>query len=692
MRRWHLLAAGLTIFLALAMISRRGRVRLSVVGLKLTGRLPDVGAAEVWSLVRPHSGFDLDGLVETRNPRASLRLPHQYEGDSAGARLFETRCSSCHGLHAEGRIGPGLAEGNRRHGTTDWATFRVMRDGAPGTAMPPSGLGFEDSWRVIAHLHLLLKAANTAADAGGPAPESFAPVLEAELAGADSIESEWLEYSGGRSGRRSRRIPELTSQSVQSLRLAWAYQLPADPPSSQSTPLALRGLVLVTSAQDVIALNQDGGQVVWRYHRELPTDLTLCCSRANRGVAVLGDRVYVGTLDAHLVALDLATGYQRWDVEVASRKEGYSITSAPIALGNRIVIGAGGGEFGVRGFIDAYDPDSGKRLWRFHTIPPRGEAGSETWKGAVEGAAGGAVWVPGAYDPERHLLYWGVGNPSPDFAPELRPGDNLYTNCVVALDVESGRLKWHYQFTPNDSHDWDAAQTPILTELPWQGRTRSVVLWANRNGFFYVLDRDTGEFLRATPFVRQNWSDGFDAAGRPRLLPDAVPDSDGSLVYPGIGGATSWWPATYSDSLGLLFVAVREDGSFYFRERDIRNENGQLLAGRTQPVPGENYAAAVIAIDVHSGAVRWRTPASAPTALMGGLLSIGDRLILGGQGDTFFALDARTGKRIWQTHLGASIQGAPIVFRTGGTVRVALTAGSVLFVFELPAGSSAGRK
>jgi alcohol dehydrogenase (cytochrome c) len=666
-------------------ISGRIRVRLEVLGLKLIGRLPSIRTTELYPLLRPGGGFDVDGLARTRNPLASLVLPRRFAAESSfGAVIYQKRCSDCHGLKAEGRVGPSLAEGARRHGGTDWASFVVIRDGAPGTAMRPSGLSFTDTWRVIAYLRSLEAPAGKRTGGGESGPAQLAPVSEAELAAADSSAAEWLGYNGGWSGRRHRETPALTAASVKALRLAWAYQLPADPANSQSTPIAVRGLVIVTTAQDVIALSQASGAVVWRFHREVTAEVNLCCSRSNRGAGVFGSQVFVGTLDAHLLALDLATGGLQWDVQVASPAEGFSIMGAPFLVDGRVIIGVGGGEFGVRGFLDAYEPVTGRRLWRFHTIPGPGEPGRETWPGGSFAPGGGATWVPGAYDPGRHLLYWGVGNPAPDFAADVRPGDNLYTNSVIALDVRTGTLRWTYQFTPNDSHDWDSAQTPVLVDLAWNGRVRSVLLWANRNGYFYVLDRATGEFLRATPFVKQNWNDGFDSAGRPRSRPAVVPSTQGSLVYPGIGGATNWWPPSFSDRLGLMFVAVREEGSLYFREPDLRADNGQLLGGRTQPVPGEDYAAAIVAIDVASGIVRWRTPAAGPTALMGGLLSIADRLVLGGQGTEFFALDGRTGRRIWQTSLGAPVQGAPIVFQTAQATRVAVTAGSVLFVFEIP--------
>jgi alcohol dehydrogenase (cytochrome c) len=305
--------------------------------------------------------------------------------------------------------------------------------------------------------------------------------------------------------------------------------------------------------------------------------------------------------------------------------------------------------------------------------------------------------MTGAYDPELQLVYWGVGNPSPAYAADVREGDNRHTCSVVALDVRTGSLRWAYQFTPNDAHDWDAAQSPILADRLWNGARRPLILWANRNGFFYALDRRTGEFLRATPFARQNWNDGFDAAGRPSVRASARPSPEGSLVYPGVAGATNWWPPSYSPALGLVFVPTWESGSWYFRDPSLSREDGLYTGGRTIPVPGEPAEESVVAIDVATGKIRWRSRPVIPdhAARAGGLLSVGSRLVLGSEDEVLMALDASSGERVWERNLGASIGTAPIIFRVGGRPRMAVTAGSVLFVFDVtevtPATTTASR-
>lgn len=668
-----------------AAVSSGVRVRLEVLALKLQGGLPEISKWDVLPLFKPHSGFDLPALVETRSPYSSLQLPPQREAEAAlGASIFAGRCASCHGPEAQGGMGPALASTDLRHGASDWAMFRVVRDGVPGTAMQPLGLSFDDTWRVIARIRELQRGEMRAE--GAAIREEPSPVSEAEIATAGERDDDWVTYAGGWNGHRNKRVPELTAASVPSLSLAWAYQLKGDPPVSQSTPIATRGLLIVTDAEHVVALSQATGQVVWRYYRELPKALKLCCVRANRGAAVFGSLLYFGTLDAHLIALDLTTGRMRWDVKVADANDGASITGAPLIADGRLIIGISGSEFGVRAFIDAYNPSNGERLWRFYTIPDLGEPGRDSWpvKHAARGGGGGA-WVTGAYDPKLKLLYWGTGNPSPAYAADARVGNNLYTCSVLALDIETGKLRWTYQFTPNDSHDWDSGQTPILTDRVWNGEMRPLMLWANKNGFFYVLDRRTGEFLRATAFARQNWNDGFDLAGRPKVRPEVTPTEKGVMVYPGNAGATNWWPSTYSESLGLMFVPVWDGGGWYFRDPALDRSDGLFAGGRVLPVPGERVGHFVAALDVASGQIKWQAPlATLPHgAKSAGLLSIGDRLVFGAEENVLVAFDARTGRRIWDQNLGAEVGGAPIVFRVNSRPHLAVTAGSELFVFGL---------
>jgi alcohol dehydrogenase (cytochrome c) len=666
------------------MLPPKVRLRSEIAALKVVGQLPQVSYPDLVHLLRPSAGFDLPALKESRNPSATIALPpHLRRGSKRGAELFASSCSQCHGPVGEGALAPSLIDATHR-AMSDWKLHTTIRNGVDSTAMRPTGLSFDEAWEVLGHIRAMQRAVPSIAE--DPATRvPLQPVTAQELEQAEPGNPEWLSTNGGWSGHRNRQVPELDAESIRRIGLAWAFQLPNVPAVSQSTPLAVRGLLLITTAEDVIALDQRSGSVRWQFHRALPSGLKLCCPRANRGVAVLGTRLFVGTLDAQLIALNLTTGRVEWEVSVGDPAAGFSITSAPFVAEGRVVVGVAGGDFGARGFLDAYDAQSGQRIWRFRTVPDSGDPGSDTWPNDSTRLGGGTTWVPGAYDPQRHLLYWGVGNPFPNFAPDLRPGDNLYTNSVVAIDIWTGRLKWHYQFTPNDSHDWDSAQTPVLTDAEWNGRIRPLILWANRNGFFYVLDRESGEYLRATSFVRQTWNDGFEPAGRPIARQGSRPTPEGAIVYPGLQGGTSWWPPAYSDRLGMMFVAIKDGGALYFR--DARDQRGLLQLGRAVPLPGEKASQAVVAIDHSSGKVVWRTEAlDEEYDTVGGLIALGDRLVLGGQSRTFCAFDARTGKVVWSTNLGAPISAAPIAFRTGGEPRIAIAAGSVLFVFALPSG------
>ncbi len=682
MKLWRVLgvlgvlaAAGLIV----AASSPAIRTRVQLVGLKLTGQLPDVPLRDLPWLMRPRSGFDMYALRETESGAATLLLPPEMAYDTMpGSLLFSRKCSQCHGTRGEGSVGPSLVSGEPRHGASDWATYQVLRHGIPQTAMQPTGLSFTEAWQVIA----VLRARQRGLTRGTPpmAQVRDRPVEDSDLAQADSKEDEWLSWSGGWSGRRNRIAPDLTAETMNRLRLSWAYKLPPDPEVSQSAPIVVGKILIITSAEDVIALNSESGEVIWRFHHAPRHPVLLCCQRSNRGVAVYGRLVFVGTLDGRLIALNLDNGNQVWEAEVGDPRAGVSITGAPLAAGGKVIVGVGGGEFGLRGYLDAYDPSTGKRLWRFHTIPQPGETGGDSWPTGGLARGGGGTWATGAYDPERQLLYWGTGNPAPVFAPELRQGDNLYTCSVLALDINTGALKWSYQFTPNDSHDWDSAQTPVLVDHSWKGQVRPLMLWANRNGFVYVLDRETGEFLNATAFVRQNWNQGFDSAGRPILAASTAPTPGGTLVYPSASSAANWRPASYSNRLGLMFLAATEKGGLYVRNHGLDDENSGHLGGFAVPLEGAN---SILAMEIESGKIRWRFAAPrSDESNLGGLLSVGDQLVIGGVGTQLFAVDARTGEQVWSLRLGARIAAAPVLYRIRGQIRLAITAGSVLYVFE----------
>jgi alcohol dehydrogenase (cytochrome c) len=421
--------------------------------------------------------------------------------------------------------------------------------------------------------------------------------------------------------------------------------------------------MFVAEPYRVLALDAVTGQVIWTYSRDLRGVKLLARYPANRGVALLGNQVFVGTLDAHLIALDATMGTVIWDVEIAEPSRGYTITGAPLAIDDMVITGVSGGDYGARGFIDARDAASGKQRWRFYTAPKAGEPGSETWGG--HDGAGAATWLTGSFDPELRLIYWGVGNPAPNYNGDGRPGDNLYSNSVVALDADSGKLRWHFQFTPHDLHDWDGIQIPVLVDATVGDAKRKLLAVANRNGFYYLLDRTKGTFLLATPFVRQTWADGIDASGRPRVRAESIPNREGAFVYPGLLGGTNWSSPTLDAQLELLFVPTLDQGSFFFASPNHSTEEyDKLFGGYTNYQ--EDLITAVKALELTTGRVRWQYTRPGRK----------DR-------ETFFALNAETGAELWRLEVGGQIVAAPVSYEVAGRQYIAIAAGTNIVAFAL---------
>jgi alcohol dehydrogenase (cytochrome c) len=511
----------------------------------------------------------------------------------------------------------------------------------------------------------------------------------------------WLTYSGSYMSQRYSALRQIDTSNVKNLELKWMVQNQVFGPW-ETTPLVVDGIMYLTQRpNDVMAVDAKTGRMFWLYRYTNSGRQQVCCGAQNRGVAMLGDTLFMGTLDAHLVAIDAKSGKPLWNVEVADDKLAYSITLAPLIVKDKVIVGVGGAEYGIRGFVAAFDPKSGRELWRFSTIPGKGEPGSESWSGNAWEHGGGSVWVTGSYDPSVNLTYWGVGNPGPDWNPDQRPGDNLYTDSVVALDADTGKLKWHYQFTPNDAYDYDSVQVPVLADLMWKGTLTKAMLWANRNGNFYVLDREHGRFLLGTPFVKVNWMNGFDEGGRPMQTPQPV----GMPTYPGVQGATNWYSPSYSPRTGLFYVSAWENYGSIYRKEAVEYEPGRRFnggAGATvklapdAPVmPGPAAArppintwtdtvghGAVIAIDPRTGQPKWKFQMYDVTD--GGILTTaGDVLFTGGREGYFHALDARTGAVLWKASLGGAVLNGPMTYAVDGKQYVTVNSGNVLVTFAL---------
>jgi alcohol dehydrogenase (cytochrome c) len=511
----------------------------------------------------------------------------------------------------------------------------------------------------------------------------------------------WLTYSGTLFSHRYTGLTQITPANVKNLELQWVFQTrgPAEPTEkSEATPLVVDGVMYtVLSPNHVVALDAATGRVFWMYSPRLSPLARVCCGRVNRGLAILGDALFMGTIDGHLIAIDAKTGRPLWDVTISKPELGYSFTMAPLVVKDKVIMGPAGGEYGIRGFIAAFDVKTGKEAWRFHTVPGPGEPGFESWPAGSNAweHGGGSIWVTGSYDPDLNLMYWGVGNPGPDWNADSRSGDNLYTDSVVALDPDSGTLKWHYQFTPHDEFDYDSTQVPVLADLDWKGRPRKVMLWANRNGFWYVLDRATGEFLQGKPFVRVNWAEGIDEKGRPKRVLNATPE--GTLVYPNNQGATNWYSPSYSARTGLLYIPSWMDTYSTYTKGDVQYKEGNQFTGRfptmtvpalrtgpgaiNQRTPQEGWGA-IQAFDPKSGELKWQFKMADVTD-SGVLTTATDLLFAGGREGYFFALDARTGAQLWRGSVGGQVSAAPMSYAVNGRQYVAISAGSALFVYGL---------
>ena len=495
--------------------------------------------------------------------------------------------------------------------------------------------------------------------------------------------SNWLTFSGNYAGHRYSRLNQINSKNVEQLAVHWIFQTGALG-KFETTPLVVDGIMYITGQDNLAyALDARTGRLIWRYQHRLPEKVLLCCGRVNKGFAALGNKVFLATLDAHVVALDSKAGSVVWDAVAEDYRKGYSFTVAPLAVKDKIIVGVSGGEYGIRGFIDAYDAETGKRAWRFYTIPGPGEPGYETWKGDSWKNGGAPAWVTGTYDPELNLIYWGIGNPGPDAYGESREGDNLYSDCVVALDADTGKLKWHFQFTPHDVHDWDATEVPVLVDLEYNSEPRKLLLQANRNGFFYGLDRVSGKFLFARPFAQVTWARGISPKGRPLVVPGSDPTAEGTDVCPGVSGGTNFMSPSYSPQTGMFYVAAREQCDRISSLSPPFQEGRIYWGSGFFPVPGEKDWGAVRALDPRTGETRWEFKYfSAP---WGGVLSTSGGLVFAGDIEGYFmAFDASMGKELWHLQTGSGIFASPMTYALDGKQYVVIPSGSALLALALP--------
>ncbi len=678
---------------ALAVVVMRSAAlswRAAVIRAKLTGHLPEIPLRDVVRWLAPESPVHLEPLAETPNVHAGVH--NLFRGDRAsvekGKQVFGKSCASCHGDAGRGLAGPDLVASVAN--TTDWAYFAASKWGRPGTAMAAQPVSDLEIWQTQAYLRSLALASAAADDGASPTAQVPINVPPEAILAASDRPHDWLTYAGNYAGHRHSKLSQITRRNVRDLRVAWIAQLRSADRWLEASPISVGGLLFVTeSPGGVVALNARTGQKVWQSRTPLPSNLLLCCGTVNRGVAILGDKVLVATLDARLAALDASTGRSIWEAAVGDNREGYAMTGAPLAFKDRVLVGVSGSDYGIRGFVAAFSATDGRPLWKFYTAPGPGEAGHDTWAGDSWKTGGAATWSTGAYDAARDTVYWGVGNPAPAHHGGIRSGDNLFANSVVALDASSGKLRWHYQFTPGDEHDWDAVQQPVLARVMWQGQPRDVVLWANRNGFFYVLDRESGAFLTAKAFVKQTWAAGFGKDGRPIRIPESRPSRTGTLVWPWVGGGTNWWPPSYDDQRRSLYVPSVDAAGIYFRDENARFQRGRLfMGGMANNAINQPTIVSIKSIAADTGDIRWESRlvqgvAEVPRVL-GGVLSTAGGLVFAGYRDEFFAFDSDNGEKVWQIRVGGAINAAPVSYAVDGQQFVAIMAGHALFTFSLP--------
>src|SRR5947209_6119400 len=656
-----------------------------------------------------------------------------------GARLFASQCASCHRVAGRGgRLGPELTrigasrsraalireirtpsewiaptfetvtlvtkDGQRIRGAKkneDVFSVQVMdtRERIQGflksnlqqvvyekeslmPAFAPSRLNDADLTDLVGYLSSLRGTDLTAARDTTP---PSAPVTPQDLLDGLKDPTRWLTYSGDYNGQRHSPLTQIAPDNVHQLSAQWMFQT-GTLGSFQTTPIVIDGVLYVTGFNNnAWAIDARSGRQIWRYRRELPEDLHNCCGAVNRGFGVLGDRLYMATIDAHLVALDMKSGGVLFDVPLADYKVGYSATVAPLVIKDKVIVGIAGAEFGIRGFIDAYDAKTGARAWRFYTVAGPDEPGGNTWpKGEAYVRGGGSIWVTGTYDPQQNLIFFGTGNPGPDYYSNAREGDNLYTASLVALDADTGRIRWHYQFTPHDVHDWDSTQVPVLGELTINGQPRKVVMFANRNGFFYTIDRVTGKIIVAKPFVETTWAKEVGSDGRPVLLPGNLPDEEGTKTCPDLGGGTNFMSPSFDPTTRLFFVTARETCATYFAFDQKFKPGEQYESGGTvRPRDQKNFGE-LRAIDPATGQLKWEFRYTSVSS--SGVLTTESGLVFAGDGDgNIMAFDSRSGKNLWHYQLGFSMRSTSgTTYMLDGRQYLLVPSGSMLTAFALP--------
>jgi alcohol dehydrogenase (cytochrome c) len=627
-----------------------------------------------------------------------------------GEQEYTSRCAACHGADGNGgERGPAIV--TRLIARTDAQLADLIRRGLPGAGMPGYDLPPDRMATLIEYVRSLR-------------PRRFRPPEHARITTTEGRElqgvvlnrsaqelqlrtddqrihllrvagdryrsvtsqMDWTTYHGSATGNRYSSASQINRTNVRLLGPRWIFTL-SNASRLEVTPVVVEGIMYVTAANEAYALDAGSGRQLWNYRRPRTKGVIGDAGGGiNRGVAVAGHRLFMVTDHAHLIALDRFTGALLWDTEMADYRQNYGATAAPLTVGGLVISGISGGDEGVRGFLSAFDQETGKEVWRFWTVPKPGEPGSETWKGSAIEHGCAATWLTGTYDENLQTLYWPTGNPCPDYNGDERKGDNLYSDSILALDVKTGKLKWHYQYTPHDLWDWDAQQPPVLVDANWNGRMRGLLLHANRNGFFYVLDRRNGELLRAVPFVKKlTWAKGIGPDHRPILNPGQEPSAEGTRVCPAVEGATNWFSTSFSPETGLYYVQSLEKCNIFIKTPGKWEAGKSYYNGSTRQVPNDPGQKILRAIDFQTGEIAWELPQVGPANSWGGTLATAGGLVFfGDDSGSFSAADAVTGRPLWTFPTHQVWKASPMTYVFDDKQFVAVASGPNIIAFGLP--------
>jgi alcohol dehydrogenase (cytochrome c) len=630
-----------------------------------------------------------------------------------GRATFESRCSVCHGADGYGgELGPSLS--GRIENLDDVQIQHTILDGVPGTAMPANAVSAGDLSPLISFLRSIRPRAAGFEPYQAVLRLSTGGSLEGTVLGEGiddlqlrdgkgsihllrrtngtafrevTSQTDWTTYNGDAGGNRLSGLTQIDRRNVARVGVRWMFQVP-NSSGLEVTPIVAGGVMYVTRANECFALDAGSGRQIWHFQRARTRGLIgNAAGGINRGVAVAGDKLFMVTDDAHLLALDRRDGSIVWDTEMADWHQNYNATSAPLIVGGLVITGTAGGEEGVRGFIAAFDLATGREAWRFWTVPGRGEPGAETWhgQGILHGGAPG--WFTGVYDAGTDTVFWPTGNPGSDYNGDDRGGDDLYSDCILALDARTGRLIWYYQTTPHDVWDWDASETPLVIDATWRGQARKLLVQANRNGFFYVLDRLTGKPLLGRQFVDElTWARGIAADGRPDLVDGQVPGETATRVCPSQAGATNWYSPSFSPATRLFYVQTSERCSDYKKRRDTFAAGRPFLGGAVKNAASPKPEKILRAIDLETGTVRWQRREKGPSTTAGGTLTTASKLVFfGDDSGAFSAADAASGALLWSFDAAAAWKASPMAYRFDGQEMIGIAAGGNILVFALPA-------